>query len=128
MVPCMGVGSHYGCCQMSHRAGHNHPRRKQGIIRLFEEQNGKCAYCGTDMTLKLGERNTVTKDHVVPRSKGGPTEAWNLVASCATCNCRKSDRPLVVWLAIITDGKPETHPLYRMTSRCNSDARSRSVA
>jgi hypothetical protein len=35
-----------------------------------------------------------TIDHVVPRSKGG-THTWdNVVAACAPCNHRKSDRML----------------------------------
>ena len=45
-----------------------------------------CQYCN----LK-GER-LMTVDHVIPRSKGGPSSWENIVASCAPCNRRKGDR------------------------------------
>ena len=45
-----------------------------------------CAYCSAH-----GER-AMTVDHVVPRSKGGPSSWENLVASCGPCNSRKRDR------------------------------------
>ena len=103
------------------RAGH-HVRRKTRIVRLFEEQGGKCAYCGAEMTLTLGFNRTATKDHVVPRSYGGPTEAWNLVGACFSCNSKKGSRPLEVFLTTLTGGKPEQHPLYR---RIHHDHRTR---
>lgn len=52
---------------------------KQGVKR----RDGACAYCG-------GPADTV--DHVVPRSRGGPSTWINLVAACFTCNSFKADR------------------------------------
>lgn len=46
----------------------------------------KCAYC-----LKPGG-SEMTVDHVMPRSRGGPSSWTNLVACCARCNGRKRDR------------------------------------
>lgn len=34
----------------------------------------------------------LTKDHVMPRSKGGATSPENLVFSCGPCNFKKADR------------------------------------
>lgn len=99
-----------------------HPRRKQSLLRVFEDQSGRCSYCGVNMTLSLGQPNTATRDHVVPRSAGGPTEAWNIVAACSCCNSRKGDKPLVEWLCIITGGRPYAHP---MAGRIRHDLRSR---
>jgi hypothetical protein len=31
-------------------------------------------------------------EHVVPRSRGGLTEFWNLAWACPSCNLRKADR------------------------------------
>ncbi|HTJ25943.1 MAG TPA: HNH endonuclease [Candidatus Limnocylindria bacterium] len=45
-----------------------------------------CQYCG----LK-GER-MMTVDHVLPRSKGGPSTWENLVCACMRCNNRKNNR------------------------------------
>ncbi|MBV8424829.1 MAG: HNH endonuclease [Candidatus Eremiobacteraeota bacterium] len=45
-----------------------------------------CQYCGV-----RGER-MMTVDHVVPRSRGGPSTWENLVCACMRCNNRKNNR------------------------------------
>ena len=45
-----------------------------------------CQYCNV-----RGER-MMTVDHVVPRSKGGPSTWENLVCACMRCNNRKNNR------------------------------------
>ena len=52
---------------------------------IFARDRWTCQYCGV-------ERTTLTVDHVVPRSKGGPSSWDNIVACCAPCNRRKGDR------------------------------------
>lgn len=37
----------------------------------------------------------LTVDHVIPKSKGGTDDEWNLIAACRTCNGRKSDNQLI---------------------------------
>ena len=46
-----------------------------------------CAYCNERLS-----KATRTRDHVIPRSAGGPN-GDNLVPSCAPCNRAKSDDP-----------------------------------
>ena len=46
-----------------------------------------CQYCGDQPGWE-----SITIDHVVPRSQGGPTSWQNCVAACMTCNGRKADR------------------------------------
>jgi 5-methylcytosine-specific restriction endonuclease McrA len=46
-----------------------------------------CQYCG-----EQPGRENLTIDHVIPRSRGGRTEWENVVAACAPCNRRKSNR------------------------------------
>ena len=41
----------------------------------------RCQYCGSARHL--------TMDHIIPRSRGGPTSWENVVTSCAPCNVRK---------------------------------------
>lgn len=54
------------------------------VSRFVLERDGfVCYYCGNEAT---------TADHVIPKSKGGPAEPWNLVAACRPCNSRKRDR------------------------------------
>lgn len=52
---------------------------------VFRRDNSTCQYCGVvaaDLTL----------DHVLPRSRKGPTSWENVVACCRSCNARKRDR------------------------------------
>ncbi len=64
-------------------------RRRTRLVTLFNIQSGACVYCGDSMTLKLGFAKTATLDHVIPRSRGGPTNEGNLVAACSLCNRSK---------------------------------------
>jgi 5-methylcytosine-specific restriction endonuclease McrA len=58
-------------------------RRKITRRAVFARDGWTCQYCGS--------RTTLTVDHVIPRSKGGPSSWENIVASCAPCNRRKGD-------------------------------------
>lgn len=53
------------------------------LHNVLRRDGFRCAYCG---------RRASTRDHVVPRSHGGPTTWLNLVAACEPCNGRKRDR------------------------------------
>jgi 5-methylcytosine-specific restriction endonuclease McrA len=59
-------------------------RRKITRRAVFARDGWTCQYCGS--------RANLTVDHVIPRSKGGPSSWENIVASCAPCNRRKGDR------------------------------------
>ena len=54
---------------------------------------GKCAYCGRPQS----RNNILTKDHIVPVSKGGKTVRENIVPSCVRCNSSKSDSDFEEW-------------------------------
>lgn len=56
-------------------------------IRIqYENQKGKCYYCG-EFT---GKKYSV--DHVIPLSRGGSNDPSNLVIACPSCNSAKKDR------------------------------------
>jgi 5-methylcytosine-specific restriction endonuclease McrA len=60
---------------------------------LFLRDGHRCAYCGRHRR-DLGSRERLTRDHLVPRSKGG-ADAWlNVVTACSSCNHRKDDQLL----------------------------------
>ena len=44
-----------------------------------------CSYCGD-------RKGKMTIDHIIPRSRGGPTSFENCVACCRACNTRKGNR------------------------------------
>ena len=52
---------------------------------VFARDGHSCQYCGVE-----GVRLTV--DHVLPRSRGGPSSWENLVACCPGCNRRKGNQ------------------------------------
>jgi 5-methylcytosine-specific restriction endonuclease McrA len=60
-------------------------RRKITRRAVFARDRWSCQYCGA-------ERHSLTVDHVIPRSKGGPSTWENIVTCCAPCNRRKGDR------------------------------------
>jgi 5-methylcytosine-specific restriction endonuclease McrA len=61
----------------------NVPTRKTVFIR----DGFECQYCGTRVSMTTG-----TRDHVIPRCRGGPDTMLNVVTACRSCNVRKDDR------------------------------------
>lgn len=55
--------------------------------RLFRRDRFMCLYCGNEYSVKH-----LTRDHVVPLSRGGRDEWANVVTACRRCNQRKDDR------------------------------------
>ena len=53
---------------------------------IFERDENTCQYCGRKF-----DRNELTLDHVIPRSRGGTSTWTNIVLSCLKCNMRKGD-------------------------------------
>lgn len=54
---------------------------------LFERDRNICAYCGGEF-----KKCDLTRDHIIPSSKGG-LDVWeNVVTSCYGCNQWKADR------------------------------------
>jgi 5-methylcytosine-specific restriction endonuclease McrA len=52
---------------------------------LLSRDNYTCQYCGST-------ENSLTMDHVIPRSRGGKTEWTNVVAACVACNRKKGNK------------------------------------
>lgn len=59
-----------------------------------------CVYCHTRLS-----KRTVTRDHVIPQSQGGPTSPDNLVPCCSRCNNTKANKPL--WKFLLERQRPE---------------------
>src|SRR3546814_10068504 len=54
---------------------------------LFQRDHNLCLYCGRQFTPHL-----LTRDHVMPASRGGASIWENCVTACRSCNQRKDDR------------------------------------
>lgn len=57
--------------------------------QLFKRDRCICAYCGN-----VFPEAKLSRDHVIPRSKGGPDVWTNVVTSCKKDNHKKSDKTL----------------------------------
>ncbi len=71
-------------------------RRQVTNTFLFARDGYRCQYCGRHRG-QLKGRQFLTKDHVLPLSRGGGNSWENVVASCSFCNNLKGD--LLPWEA-----------------------------
>jgi 5-methylcytosine-specific restriction endonuclease McrA len=94
------------------------PARTPRIIEvIYHRDKGRCFWCGAEV--KCPWTNMIsngslppdhgTRDHILPKSKGGPRDAYNQVLSCNRCNNRKGNSlinpytgqaicPTVLWI------------------------------
>jgi hypothetical protein len=56
-------------------------------FRVLKRENQVCRSCGKPVA-----DNDIHFDHIIPWSKGGPTEENNIQLLCGTCNRKKSDK------------------------------------
>ena len=57
---------------------------------ILDYPGERCAYCNAPAT-------SWTLDHIIPKSKGGPTRRWNLARCCTHCNGSKSNHQVLPW-------------------------------
>jgi 5-methylcytosine-specific restriction endonuclease McrA len=66
-------------------------RRQVTNTFLFARDQYKCQYCGRTQS-ELKPREQLTRDHLIPISRGGLNEWNNVVTACSPCNTRKANR------------------------------------
>lgn len=79
------------------------PLNNREILRKYEEQKGRCPYCGA-----LLKETGFHIDHIIPKDKGGTGEKNNLQLICPTCNrqkANKTDQEFREYLKPFLDGK-----------------------
>lgn len=78
---------------------------------IYARDQNRCQYCG-------GKFNSteLSLDHVIPRSRGGPTVWENIVCACLKCNVRKGGRtPAEAELHLVRKpAKPRFSPVMRL--------------
>jgi len=62
------------------------------MAAIMTSQGCRCNVCKRDLIV-YGYH----ADHIMPVSKGGPNEAWNIQFLCVTCNAKKSDKDPFEW-------------------------------
>lgn len=63
------------------------------------ENPAECIYCGA--------KGSLTLEHILPRSRGGPDEADNAVMVCKSCNSGKGGKRLYEWKGL--EGRDDHH-------------------
>lgn len=88
---------------------------------LLKRDEYRCAYCGEPLAL---DRNSCsptvrwgTRDHIIPRSKGGPNTPDNVVSACYPCNLFKDNNSLINLLRKLLDGPLPWDPACLISKR-----------
>ena len=66
-------------------------RRQVTNTFLFARDRYRCQYCGRSQA-DLRPRESLTRDHLIPLSRGGTNDWKNVVTACSACNARKGNR------------------------------------
>lgn len=61
--------------------------KPQDLAKLYCEQNGKCIYCGVELS-----PDATHVDHKIPLSRGGEHTVSNISLACRDCNYLKGSR------------------------------------
>lgn len=74
--------------------GHTHNRKYHKVpalnnTELFRRDRHMCAYCGS-----VKKDSDLSRDHIMPRSRGGKDIWANVVTCCTKCNQHKDDHTL----------------------------------
>jgi 5-methylcytosine-specific restriction endonuclease McrA len=70
------------------------------VEELIERDGGACVWCGREPW-----RRDLTREHLVPRSRGGHLTAENAVVACRRCNKRRGSRPVDAYVRdLLRDG------------------------
>ncbi len=70
---------------------------KMSMRSLFDDERLKmtapqaCCYCGA--------KDNLAVDHLIPKIRGGPDEADNLIWACRACNSSKQGRDMLFWVS-----------------------------
>ena len=75
--------------------GHGFNPRKHATVALsnrtlFGRDRYICAYCGGHFP----NYHELSRDHIIPRSRGGENTWMNVVAACRSCNTKKGSKTL----------------------------------
>jgi 5-methylcytosine-specific restriction endonuclease McrA len=66
-------------------------RRQVTNTFLFARDDYRCQYCHRTQA-QLRPRECLTRDHLVPLSRGGGNQWTNCVTACSNCNTKKGNR------------------------------------
>lgn len=89
------------------------------LTRLVLTQKRRCYYCGQSFGLGL---RMATKDHKLPRSRGGGSAMSNLAAACARCNTAKGSLTEDEFRAVRDDAEALKEATRKINARMQIEA------
>lgn len=87
------------------------------IRKKFE---GRCAYCGVQLSQERRGDNALQIDHVHPRHLGGTNDVDNLVPACRRCNHYKKTFGVEEFrreLSLVPGRLAKSQPTFRLAQR-----------
>jgi len=67
---------------------------KQGThFRVMMDENSREPWRHISLLLYTDDGSFLTRDHIIPKSNGGPNAMWNMQTMCNTCNLAKANTP-----------------------------------
>lgn len=77
------------------------------IKTLFKRYDGKCYFCDRDTKLKhVNEKmkyHHATREHLIPKDKGGSDRVINIKLSCHWCNQHRGTMDAVKWYKLVNN-------------------------
>ena len=81
-------------------------RGRRARNRAYNEQRGRCFWCGTgtrlpsDVAPSSLHLSPATAEHLIPQSLGGK-HGRNVVSACSNCNHKRGNMPIHEWLEVL---------------------------
>ncbi len=79
----------------------------------------KCCYCETTL-----DHHNYTRDHIIPVSRGGKNQKWNIRPCCRECNTEKDNLMLssyIMYLCLLqNDFKPRTKAYLKIKRKIDN--------
>ena len=83
------------------------------LSTLYERFGGECTFCDRRLVMPPGKRGakfkltdqTATRDHAIPRSRGGTLAPENTLLACRACNEAKSNMTDLEFRSFLKTGK-----------------------
>jgi 5-methylcytosine-specific restriction endonuclease McrA len=91
-VSCGLSGLYFALERHIRSVAQNQRRGEQFIRHRIEHIKNASWHFNLYGLLETGEERMLTKDHIMPKSKGGANEMWNYQLMCDWCNVQKSNK------------------------------------
>lgn len=88
-------------------------------VKVAKRYGWQCWWCNQRLRKEYGWQNSATIEHLVPRSRGGTGEMWNLAAACHRCNLARGTMDMEEFAMVARHHEPDT--------RCMEEARNAAI-